>query len=91
MEKNVHQHARTTLTNIKSLAQKRAPVLTGKLRRGIVVVRVSNGYMVYGKEYYTIFQEAGTKYFKGKWFMRSSINQEVPKFLNIPADDLLGL
>lgn len=91
MEKNIHDRAKDTLSGVRNLAKRNAPVLTGALRRGIVVVRISNGYMVYGKEHYTIYQEQGTKYFSGKWFMRNAINQELPKFLNMPVEDLLGI
>lgn len=56
-------------------ARKEAPVKTGALRKGIVVIAVSQGYSVIGKEYYTIFQEQGTRYFKGKWFMKNAITK----------------
>lgn len=91
MDKTAMKHAKVTCENVKTKSRNRAPFRTGKLRRGIVVVSVQDGYMVYGMEYYTIFQEAGTKWVQAKWFMRDAINEELPKFLGMPMEKLLGL
>lgn len=91
MDESVKKHAKVTCENVKTKSRNRAPVLSGRLRRGIVVVSVQDGYTVYGMEYYTIFQEAGTKWVQAKWFMRDAINEELPKFLGMPMEKMLGL
>ena len=91
MDKSVMKHAKKTCENVQTKSRNRAPVLTGKLRRGIVVMSVQDGYTVYGMELYTVFQEAGTKWVRAKWFMRDSINEELPKFLGMPMEEMLGL
>lgn len=91
MDKAVMNNAKVLCENVRNKSRSRAPVLSGKLRRGITVMSVQDGYTVYGMEHYTVFQEAGTRWVKAKWFMRDSINEELPKFLNMPVEKLLGL
>ena len=77
-----NNYLRTLLPEIKRVlelvgteARKNAPVDTGALRKGIVVTQISQGYSLIGKEYYTIYQEQGTRYFKGKFFMKNAIEK----------------
>ena len=46
--------------NIQKAAREGAPYKTGALRAGIVVIRISNGYMVYASVAYSRWQEEGT-------------------------------
>lgn len=71
--KTVLPEMKRVLELVANDAKKNAPVKTGALRKGIVVIAISQGFSVIGKEYYTVFQEQGTRYFKGKWFMKNAI------------------
>jgi len=77
--------------NISKDAKSSAPVKTGALRRGITVAKIQDGYTVYGKEYYTIYQEEGTRYFRGKFFMKNAITRQLPKLLNIPIQKIFAI
>lgn len=91
MPKAIMNNAKILCENVKTKSRNRAPVLSGRMRRGIVVVSIRDGYMVYGMERYTVFPEAGTKWQRAKWFMKSSIEEELPKFLNMPMEKMIGL
>lgn len=72
-------------------AAKNAPKKTGALRRGITVVKIADGYMVYGKESYTVYQEEGTRYFRGKFFMKNAITRGLPKLVDLPIQKIFGI
>lgn len=76
--------------NVSKDAKQNAPVDKGALRRGITVVKIADGYQVYGKEYYTVYQEEGTRYFRGKFFMKNAIDRQLPKLLNTPVNKFFG-
>lgn len=82
---------RPTADAVAKDAKAHAPVDTGALRRGITVVKIQDGYQIYGKEYYTVYQEEGTRYFRGKFFMKNAITRELPKLLNIPLQKIFAI
>lgn len=62
---------------IQHEAQANAPVKTGALRSGIVVIRITNGYMVYASVDYSRYQEEGTsRGIRGTRFMYNAMVSE---------------
>jgi hypothetical protein len=77
--------------DISKEAKRNAPVDTGALKRGITVAKINDGYQIYGKEYYTVYQEEGTRYFRGRFFMKNAITRGLPKLLNTPIQKIFAI
>lgn len=79
------EECKTSANNIMNEARKNAPKLSGAMARGIVVVQKGDGFQVVAKVYYTEFQEGGTRYIEGKYFIQNAIKKEMPNFQKAPV------
>jgi len=63
---------------IAEMAKDTCPVKTGRLRDSIVVEVEENGVAIKATVDYALFQEFGTKYIPGQYFMTNAYDSYVP-------------